>query len=179
MERKFQIPEMSIEEISKLYTGINPIVRSCGTSYYLRDLSQEELSHRAYTYLNKPWDLSRAVDYSNLSVITDIKMLHRWSYYGNFKPSVAEVISQIPKRYLNKVVAFEIIVGAIGMNGIYRAELNAGFHVSVVRLYQEKSDGMRPAAPIECWPTKYSICPLGMSESDFKEIFKIMYSVVE
>lgn len=170
MEQKFEIPDMSIEEITKWYANINPIIQVCGTSFYLRDLSQEELSHRAYTYLNKPWDLLRAVDYNKLSVIADVKMLHRWSYYGNFKPSVSEVISQIPKHLLNKVVAFEIIVGAIGMNSIYRAELNAGFHVSVVRLYQEKINGMQPASPIDCWPTKYSLLPLGMTESDFKEI---------
>lgn len=42
-------------------------------------------------------------------------MLHGYGYYGLFKPSVGEVIRQIPKDLLEKVVAFEIIAGAIGM----------------------------------------------------------------
>lgn len=42
-------------------------------------------------------------------------MLHGYGYYGLFKPSVGEIIRQIPKDLLEKVVAFEIIAGAIGM----------------------------------------------------------------
>ena len=76
----------------------------------------EELTNVAYTFLNEPTDYADKVDFTKLSVLEDRKMLHGWGYYGFFKPSVGEVIRQIPKDSLEKVVAFEIIDGAIAMN---------------------------------------------------------------
>lgn len=177
MERKFEIPEMSIEEISKWYATIKPIVHKNGTPCYLRKLSEKELTNTAYTWLKEHTDYTEYaeyVDFDELSVLTDIKMLHRWGYYGYFKPSVGEVIRQIPKELLEKVIAFEIISGPVGMNSIYNAELNAGFHVSIVRLYQAKSDTNKAATPIDYWPTADSICPLRMNEQDFKKIMELI-----
>lgn len=168
MENKFQIPEMSTEEIAKWYSTIKPIVRLNGTSYYLRTLSPRELTHTAYTWLNAPSDWTDVVDYSKLSVIADVKMLHTWGYHGFFKPIVGEVIRQIPKDILKDVVAFKIIVGAIGINTIYRPELNAGFHVSVVRLYKTKDNNSVSAPPVNYWPTNNYKCPIGMEEKDFQ-----------
>ena len=82
---------------------------------YLRKLSERELTHVAYTWLTEAIDYAEKVDFTKLSVLEDIKMLHGYGYYGLFKPSVGEVIRQIPKDLLEKVVAFEIIAGAIGM----------------------------------------------------------------
>lgn len=173
MEQKFQIPEMSTEKIAKWYTTIKPIVHQNGTPHYLRELSSEDLTRIVYTELTEPTDYAESVDYNKLSVITDIKMLHTCGYHGFFEPSVGEVIRQIPKRILKEVVAFEIIGGAIGMNSIYRAELNAGFHVSVVRLYQAANASHLPAFPINRWPTKYSKRPWRMLDADFRKIMKL------
>lgn len=170
MEQKFQIPEMSTEEIAKWYTTIKPIVRENGIPYYCRKLSIRELTCTAYTYDKEYTDYDECVDYNKLSVIADIKMLHTYNYYGFFKPTVGEVIRQIPKGMLKEVVAFEMLAGPIGINSIYRKELNAGFHVSVVRLYRSANASHLSAFPINCWPTKYSRRPMRMLEADFRKI---------
>lgn len=168
MERKFEIPKMSNGDIAKWYSTIKPIVKNEGKLAYLRELSDSELENVAYTWLNESADYGEIVDFTKLSVLADVKMLHGWGYYGFFKPSVGEVIRQIPKEYLEKVVAFEIIDGAIGMNTIFKAELNAGFHVSIVRLYQAKNDTNEEAHPIKVYPTCDSAIPIGMTEDELK-----------
>ena len=100
-------------------------------------------------------------------------MLHGYGYHGFFKPSVGKVIRQIPKDYLKKVVAFEIICGAIGMGCIFKDELYEGFHVSIVRLYQKKDDTNEAAHPIIEYPANDSRTPAGMTEGEFKELFEI------
>lgn len=174
MERKFQIPEMTTEEIAKWYTTIKPIVNDGAIPRYLRELSERELTCTAYTWLTEPPDYAGPVDFTQLSVLEDTKMLHVYGYHGFFKPDVGEVIRQIPKQYLEKVVAFEIISGPVGMNSIYRKELNAGFHVSIVRLYQEKNDTNEVATPVDCWPTTDSKCPVGMTKEDFEKIIELI-----
>jgi hypothetical protein len=136
-EKKFFIPEMDQSEIVKWYQNISPIVKDSGKSRYLRRLSDEELSKVAYTWLKKESDYEDAVDYSNLEVLAELQMLHQCGWYGFFKPSVAEVIRQIPKEFLPQTVAFEIIHQK-DLND-YKKEVNAGFHVSTVRLYKARS----------------------------------------
>lgn len=170
MERKFEIPKMSNEDIAKWYANIKPIVKHEDTPTYLRELSEEELTGTAYTWLNEPSDYAEPVDYSKLSILADIKMLHGYAYHGFFKPSVGDVIRQIPKEYLEKVVAFEMINGAIGINSIFNKELNAGFHVSIVRLYQAKDDTNEEAHPVGIYPTNDCKIPIGMTEEEFQGI---------
>ena len=173
MKRKFEIPPMSNTEIAKLYKNIKPIVKNEGIHVYLRELTDEELTNKAYTWFDKPSDFAEPVDYNQLSVLTDIKMLHKWGYYAFFKPSVGEVIRQIPKEYLEKTIAFEIIASAIGINTVYSEELNAGFHVSIVRLYQKKDDTNKEAHPLKTYPEDDSKVPIGMDKKDFETIFGI------
>lgn len=167
MNRKFEIPEMSTEEIARWYATIKPIVNG---DTYLRELSERELTNTAYTYLKDPRDYADKVDFSKLSVLEDMKMLHGYGYPMFFKPSVGEVIRQIPAEYLEKVVAFEIIDGAIAMNSTFKDELNAGFHVSIVRLYQAKDGQNEVAHKITEYPTSDSKIPVGMTEEEFKEL---------
>lgn len=173
MERKFEIPKMSNEDIAKWYASIKPIVKLNGTARYLRKLTEDELTGSSYTWLTDPSDYAELVNYNSLSVLADIKMLHRYGYHGFFKPSVGEVIRQIPKEYLEKVIAFEIITGAIGMNTIFNEELNAGFHVSIVRLYQAKDSTNEEAHPIGIYPYSESKLPIGITEEEFHGLFRI------
>lgn len=174
MEKKFKIPNMSVEKIAKLYSKIRPIVSKSGTPCYLRELSKKELTDIAYTWLDELKDYDYYVDFNELSVLTDVKMLHRWGNPAFFTPSVGEVIRQIPKEYLDKVVAFEIIGETVGISSIYRDELNAGFHVSVVRLYQAKNSTNEAATPCTTWLSKNSKCPIGMEKKDFRKFLKLI-----
>lgn len=168
MGRKFEIPKMKNEEIAHWYNTIKPIVKR---DTYLRKLSDEELTDCPYTWLREPKDYADEVDFSKLSVLEDRKMIHPWGYMGYFTPTVGEVIRQIPKELLHKVVAFEIITGALAVNSVYNAELNAGFHVSIVRLYQAKDDTNEEAKPITKYPTSDSKTPVGMTNEEFKKVF--------
>lgn len=174
MEQKFQIPGMSKEEIAKWYSTIKPIVHRDGAPCFLRELSKSELTEKSYTWFNQPEDFDSHVNFSQLSILADIKMLHCWGYYGFFKPSVGEVIRQIPKEYLNKVCAFEIVAAPLGMNSIYHTELEAGFHVSVVRLYQAKNNTNKSATPVIHWPSANDKCPIGMEQGDFQKFFELI-----
>ena len=171
MKQTFEIPKMNIKDIAKWYKNIKPIANDQERPKYLRKLTKHELTHTAYTWLYKPSDYAEPVDYSKLSVLADIKMLHSYSFQGFFKPDVGEVIRQIPKEYLEKVIAFEIIKGAIGYNTVYNEELNAGFHVSIVRLYQAKDDTNEAAQPIVIYPTTNDKVPIGMTKEDFNSLF--------
>ena len=171
MEQKIEIPKMSIEEIAKHYAHIKPIDKHNGIPTYIRELTEHELTHCAFTWLKEPSDYTDPVDYSVLSVLADVKMLHAWAYYGFFKPDVGEVISQIPKEHLDKVIAFEIMDGAIAWNGMFCKELNAGFHVSIVRLYQAKDDTNKEAPFPKSYPTDDCNVPIGMTGKQFKELY--------
>ena len=170
MKRKFEIPKMSNEEIAKWYTTIKPIVSSVAIPTYLRDLSQSELTDTAFIWFHKS-NYAKSVDYNKLSFLADVKMLHSYGYTEIFKPTVAEVIRQIPKEHLEKVVAFEILVGPVGMSGLFKDEFNAGFHVSIVRLYQEKDSSNLAASPVtNFYPSMDCITPIGMTEKDFEAL---------
>jgi hypothetical protein len=67
----------------------------------------------------------------------EFQCLHTYAYYGFFKPSVAEVLAQLPERFLS-ATHFEIVNSprkASDLNDQKKA-LNAGFHVSTVRVYK-------------------------------------------
>lgn len=181
MERKIEIPKMSEGTIEKWYSTIKPIVHEGNKFTFLRELSSQEISGSAYTWFNDPEDYAEDVDFSKLSFLADVKMLHGYGYYGLFKPSVGEVIRQIPEDMLEKAVAFEIIYSPVTAADFeqFRTEFDAGFHVSIVRLYKNKDDTSEAAEPIgvfsnepvwrpaTAYPTENSVLPIGMTEEEF------------
>ena len=73
----------------------------------------------------------------NLEILKDISTLHSYGYYGLFKPSIAEVLAQIPDEIIDQVCAFEIIDSPKTADDLNKniKILNAGFHVATTRLY--------------------------------------------
>lgn len=69
----------------------------------------------------------------NLKKIATIKTYHKLGFCGLLKPSAYEVLYQIPKRYRNKVVAFELYAPADTMEKLYDADLKR--HVLTCVLY--------------------------------------------
>ena len=53
----------------------------------------------------------------------------------------------------------------------YKPELDAGYHVSIVRLYQKKTDNLEPAKKIKKYPYKSCPIPIGMTEEEFNKAF--------
>jgi hypothetical protein len=72
-----------------------------------------------------------------LSVLCDITTHHPYGYYGSFKPSIAQVLQQIPREHLDKVVAFEIVKFPKTVDDLDPESeiLNSGYHVATTRLY--------------------------------------------
>ena len=83
------------------------------------------------------WDPTSIGSVTGLKPLCDITTYHTFGYYGLFKPSVAEVLAQIPEDKLNQVVAFEIVNQprtSSDLNAQIDA-INAGFHRATTRLY--------------------------------------------
>ena len=172
MQQKFFIPTMSNEEILKWSQNIKPIVCYNGDRRYLRELSIEELTKHSYLWLKSPEDFSETVDFSKIGILADVKMLHSYSYHGFFKPSVGEIIRQIPEELRNVTVAFEIIYSPYGQPDfdIFKDEFNQHYHVSIVRLYQNYGIGVSEATKILEYPTKTSCLPMLMEVEKFKKL---------
>ena len=128
------------EEIIERYSRIKPVVKKGGKLYWLRTFSDEELFNISYLWndeTEKPVEEGEIVPISG----KDFRCLHKYGYYGLFKPSVAEVLTQIDPEVLDSVVAFEIIDSPETGDDFYKDEFtttafNSGYHVSTVRLYK-------------------------------------------
>lgn len=122
------IPKASKKRIAEWATRIRPVVMAGRLSF----IKPPDPFNVAYT-----WDPKPTKEATGLKAVADIRTYHVYGYYGLFKPSVAEVIAQIPGDLLPSVVAFEIIQHpetASDLNKETQA-LNDGFHVAKTRLY--------------------------------------------
>lgn len=130
MGNKSWIPEITDEELDTLSARIKPVVNfSKKGKCFIKPVGLRTV---AYTWEPKPDKKAK-----DLKPLRDIRTYHTYGYYGFFKPSIAEVIAQIPKELLDQVVAFEIIKApetAGDLNEEHDA-LNAGYHVATTRLY--------------------------------------------
>lgn len=167
MRSKFVIPQLSIEEVTRRYQHVMSIVEH---KCYLRELSNDELSGLTYTWCHESNDYRDVVDYSKF-FLEDRKMLHNYVPPKCFKSSVSKVLRQISKDLLSKVVAFEILDGAVSYNDVCQDELKAGYHVSIVRLYQAKDDTNEAAKPVTNYPSDDSMVPVGMTQEQFERIY--------
>lgn len=91
----------------------------------------------AYTWSN---DFTGAVDYKKYETLCEVVTYHSYGYYGLFKPSIAEVLSQIPAQHLENAVAFEIIQQPETVEdlNINIDILNLGYHAAATRIYGNK-----------------------------------------
>ncbi len=136
------IPKAPKSSIQKLARRIKPVVRfrkgkdalirsKRGKLYYIKPVDLFEVS-----FLWAP-QAERLAE--GLVPITDITTYHAFGYYGLFKSSIAEVLSQIPAVLVERVVAFEIISQPETADDMRREKdaLAAGYHVATVRLYAQ------------------------------------------
>ncbi len=128
------------EEIIERYSHIKPVVKKNGKLYWLREFSDEELFNISYLWED---ETEEPVKKGEIVPIPEgnFRCLHKYEYYGLFKPNVAEVLTQIGPEMLNSVVAFEIIDQPKSANDFHKdkfttAAFNSGYHVSTVRLYK-------------------------------------------
>lgn len=134
-QNAYFIPEISDERIDELLHRTWPVVRFSGKHqdrsgklFYIHSVDPRGV---AFTWDPCPTDPAKG-----LVEIARIRTLHTYGYYGMFKPSVAEVLAQIPEHLVDQVVAFETH-GPETAGDLNREidALNAGFHVADTILY--------------------------------------------
>jgi hypothetical protein len=123
------IPSVPREHISALAERIKPVVRNeRKVLHYIKPVDLFSAS-----FLWEPTLLESAVDLREIARITTY---HTFGHPLFFKPSVAEVLAQIPDTYLSAAIAFEVI-GPLGADDLNteNAALAAGYHVATTVLY--------------------------------------------
>ncbi len=152
---KVSIPEISDEELLKRYQQIKPVMSdSSGALWWVKEYSQvSELRYQSYRFAGFAEVIRNPVGVDELTPLMgeDFACLHRYGYYGLFKPSIAEVLAQIDDRLIGNpddslVTAFEIIDTPKDWDDMVgtplrEAVFNQGYHISTVRLYARTPSG--------------------------------------
>ena len=137
LPKKLEIPEIDDNRLKELYQLLKPIVTIDEIKYLLREFTLQELRNQSYIW-NRHEDKRDVVDLSKLETVDDFLCLHTWGYYGVFKPSIAEVLSQAPENVIEQANIFEIIESPETREDVfkYKEVINNGFHLSKVRSYK-------------------------------------------
>ena len=124
------IPEITDEELLNLYKAVKPIVTLNDIKFSLKKYNLEELRKYSYLWHSKE-DSREIISSKRIETIDEFDCLHRFGYYCLFKPTIAEVLSQIPNSQTDKINAFEIL-------SLYNIDdsVNKGYHKSKVRTYK-------------------------------------------
>jgi hypothetical protein len=110
MSAKALVPKISDTKLKKLAKRIRPVVRFAegakgkfpdprGVLYYIKPV---HLRTGAFTWAPKPGRKA-----GKLRLVDTIQTYHEYGAPSLFKPSVAEVLAQIPEKHLKNIVAFE------------------------------------------------------------------------
>lgn len=137
LPKKLEIPEINDKRLKELYQLLKPIVTIDEMKYLLREFTLQELRNQSYIW-NRHEDKRDVVDPSRLETVDDFLCLHTWGYYGLFKPSIAEVLSQAPESVIEQANTFEIIESPETREDVfkYKEVIDNGFHLSKVRAYK-------------------------------------------
>ena len=103
--KKIVLPTLSYFDLLDRYEHIKPIVMFDNLHYYLRDFNEKEL--RTYPYLDHIFnDLRKRAFMDDVKVLCEFKCYHIMTRYGIFKPTINEVLSQMPDEVVKKANAF-------------------------------------------------------------------------
>ncbi len=137
LPKKLVIPEIDDKRLAELYRMLKPIVTIDEIKYLLKKFTLEQLRNQSYIW-NRQEDKREIVDPSKLEPVEDFLCLHTYGYYGLFKPSIAEVLSQVPEKTIYEANTFEIIESPETREDVFRYPevVDNGFHLSKVRSYK-------------------------------------------
>ena len=137
LPKKLEIPEIDDKRLKELYQLLKPIVTIDEMKYLLREFTLQELRNQSYIW-NRHEDKRDIIDSNKLETVDDFLCLHTWGYYGLFKPSIAEVLSQAPESVIEQANTFEIIESPETREDVfkYKEVIDNGFHLSKVRAYK-------------------------------------------
>lgn len=137
LPKKLEIQEINDKRLKELYQLLKPIVTIDEMKYLLREFTLQELRNQSYIW-NRHEDKRDVIDPNKLETVDDFLCLHTWGYYGLFKPSIAEVLSQAPESVIEQANTFEIIESPETREDVfkYKEVIDNGFHLSKVRAYK-------------------------------------------
>ena len=137
LPEKLVIPKIDDNRLVELYRMLKPIVTIDEIKYLLKEFTLEQLRNQSYIW-NCDEDKRDVIDPNKLEPIEDFLCLHTCGYYGLFKPSIAEVLSQIPEKTISEANTFEIIEAPETREDLFRYTelIDNGFHLSKVRSYK-------------------------------------------
>lgn len=135
MTTTFQIPEISDAKLAILLRRLTPLVEYAGALWTIKLPDPRRV---AFTW--NPIRIDRALD---LEETVWIRTLHRYGAPSFFKPSIAEVLAQIPSALVNwpgdlsSLAAFSVKGPDTQADLMKNSDaLNAGFHVATTTLYR-------------------------------------------
>lgn len=136
-DKELKIPELEKEQIIELYNKIKPIITIDGVSYFLRNFNINELECGSYTW-HREEDKRTIIRKDRLLMIRDFLCLHQFDCKYFFKPTIVEVLAQIPEELVDEINAFEIIEEPKEITDLskYQEITDNGFHLSKVRTYK-------------------------------------------
>lgn len=167
--------EIMKENVMARYEKIKPIRWQDHRRYFCKEMTMEEVfekdfRHFHHTFFDTPKEVGK-----ELAILADVKMLHKFDKGGRLTATVADVLAQIPAMYLEECIAFELVYDNYRMHkrGIFAAEYDAGYYVSVVRLYKA-ADSEETAAPVSgTYPEPFAPAPVGITEDDLQTIKEV------
>lgn len=134
-----RIPDISDERLESLVGKIKPVVR-CSNFVYADIVEMnhegdllcylEDVDPKMDNFVQNP-KLGKVAE--GLKHLADIKTYHKFGVPVVFSPTVAEVLAQIPEKYLDEVAAFETV-----SHGLSHENLIDDCHVTVTRLYKKE-----------------------------------------
>lgn len=132
--QKIILPKITKEELISRYKRIKPIVNIDDIYYLLKEFTVEELTNLAYTWRQEK-DKREMVDASSIETIGEFPCYHTYGFYGFFKPSIEEVLSQFPDDMLKQANAFYLYHRPETTYDLTKNSdiINAGCHKSTVK----------------------------------------------
>lgn len=129
VDKMYQIPEMSDEEIQRRCSLIRPLVRHEDKLLTVVPHDPDKVAFN--------WAKAEAVLDKPLVEVGRCRTLHVYGYYGFFKPSMSEVVRFIPEDLVGVAEYFEVAEARIvNTNEDERMALDKGFHVSEAIFYK-------------------------------------------
>lgn len=125
-----EVPEISEEKLGELHARIRPLLKKDGVLYYAKESDPKKTS---YTWGGKTAEKAEGIE-----PLATIKTIHNYGAPVFFKPSEAEVLAQIPEKYLKETAAFLIIP----QRQAEHAFANGGeHHLARTVLYKKSENG--------------------------------------
>lgn len=128
------IPDISKERLLKLYEKIKPIVSEEDRHFIIREFVLDEIEKNLYesTKLEE-------INFSDYECIGKFNCFHQLGVKGYFKPTIKEVLSQIPINLIKSSQAFEIVSAPKIVRDIdLREEAAPSYFKTSVNLYKRK-----------------------------------------